>query len=200
MPCRVWCRSPSSQARARTAFTNGTIPWYGRTPETQEPRSPPSCGAGHLTSIARALHQRPCSIMRYRANKGPCTTSVSETRTLSPPHSPAAERRHTTERMGSPTLQTLQDPILPWVCFRGGGFQPGGQAVWLRAGSHTPDRPLSRGTAQVSRLWNVAEMVLVLHYGASPHALTAHMILREDRVDSRGRWKRPSLQTAHMTL
>jgi hypothetical protein len=26
--------------------------------------------------------------------------------------------------MGSPTLQTLQDPILllPWVCFRGGGF------------------------------------------------------------------------------
>jgi hypothetical protein len=33
----------------------------------------------------------------------------------------AAERRHPTgpERMGSPTLQTLQDPILlpPWVCF-----------------------------------------------------------------------------------
>jgi hypothetical protein len=26
--------------------------------------------------------------------------------------------------MGSPTLQTLQDPILlqPWLCFRGGGF------------------------------------------------------------------------------
>jgi hypothetical protein len=37
----------------------------------------------------------------------------------------AAERRHPTgrERMGSPTLQTLQEPILPtpWVCFRGGG-------------------------------------------------------------------------------
>jgi hypothetical protein len=28
------------------------------------------------------------------------------------------------ERMGSPTMQALQDPILllPWVCFRGGGF------------------------------------------------------------------------------
>jgi hypothetical protein len=26
--------------------------------------------------------------------------------------------------MGSPTMQTLQDPILllPWLCFRGGGF------------------------------------------------------------------------------
>jgi hypothetical protein len=38
----------------------------------------------------------------------------------------AAERRHPTgrERMGSPTLQTFQDPLLllPWVCFRGGGF------------------------------------------------------------------------------
>jgi hypothetical protein len=37
---------------------------------------------------------------------------------------PAAERRHPTgrERMGSPTLQTLQDPILllSWLCFRGG--------------------------------------------------------------------------------
>jgi hypothetical protein len=36
------------------------------------------------------------------------------------------ERGHPTgrERTGSPTLQTLQDPILllPWVCFRGGGF------------------------------------------------------------------------------
>jgi hypothetical protein len=35
----------------------------------------------------------------------------------------AAERRHPTgrERMGSPSLQTFQDPILllPWVCFRG---------------------------------------------------------------------------------
>ena len=28
------------------------------------------------------------------------------------------------ERMGSPALQTLQEPILrtPWVCFRAGGF------------------------------------------------------------------------------
>ena len=38
----------------------------------------------------------------------------------------AAERRHRTgrERMSSPTLDTLQDPILltPWLCFRGGGF------------------------------------------------------------------------------
>jgi hypothetical protein len=38
----------------------------------------------------------------------------------------AAERRHPTgrSRTGSPTLQKLQDPILllPWVCFRGGGF------------------------------------------------------------------------------
>jgi hypothetical protein len=38
----------------------------------------------------------------------------------------AAERRHPAghERMGSPTLQTLQDPILllPWLCSRGGGF------------------------------------------------------------------------------
>ena len=36
----------------------------------------------------------------------------------------AAERRHATdrERAGSPTLQTLQEPIflLSWVCFRGG--------------------------------------------------------------------------------
>jgi hypothetical protein len=36
----------------------------------------------------------------------------------------AAERCHPTgrERMGSPTLQTLQEPILllPWVCFRSG--------------------------------------------------------------------------------
>jgi hypothetical protein len=39
----------------------------------------------------------------------------------------AAERRHPTngERMGSPTLQTLQAPILltPWVCFRVAAFQ-----------------------------------------------------------------------------
>jgi hypothetical protein len=37
----------------------------------------------------------------------------------------AAERRHPRgcERVGSPTLQKLQEPIvLPWVCFRGGGF------------------------------------------------------------------------------
>ena len=40
--------------------------------------------------------------------------------------------------MGSPTLQTLQDPILllPWVCFRGGGFSittdPG--VVWEGCG------------------------------------------------------------------
>jgi hypothetical protein len=29
------------------------------------------------------------------------------------------------ETMGLPTLQTLQDPILllPWLCFRGGGFR-----------------------------------------------------------------------------
>jgi hypothetical protein len=37
----------------------------------------------------------------------------------------AAERGYLAgcERMGSPTLQTLQDPILllPWVCFGGGG-------------------------------------------------------------------------------
>jgi hypothetical protein len=36
------------------------------------------------------------------------------------------QRRHLTgrERIGQPTLQTLQDPILllPWLCFRGGGF------------------------------------------------------------------------------
>ena len=31
----------------------------------------------------------------------------------------------------------------------------------------------------------------------SPHD---HMILREDLVDSHGRWKRPCLQTAHMTI
>jgi hypothetical protein len=41
-------------------------------------------------------------------------------------HWRAPERRHATgrERLGSPTLQTLQEPILllPWVCFRGGGF------------------------------------------------------------------------------
>jgi hypothetical protein len=32
------------------------------------------------------------------------------------------ERRHRTG-IGSPTLQTLQDPVLllPWACFRGGG-------------------------------------------------------------------------------
>ena len=39
----------------------------------------------------------------------------------------AAERRHPTgrERMGSPTLRTLQDPILllPWLCFRVAAFQ-----------------------------------------------------------------------------
>jgi hypothetical protein len=38
----------------------------------------------------------------------------------------AEERSHPTgrERMVSPTLRTLQEPILllPWVCFRGGGF------------------------------------------------------------------------------
>ena len=40
-------------------------------------------------------------------------------------HGHATPRRPTgRERMGSPTLQTLQDPILlqPWLCFRGGGF------------------------------------------------------------------------------
>jgi hypothetical protein len=48
--------------------------------------------------------------------------------------------------MGSPTLRTLQEPILlkPWVCFRGGGTPTfrfpvlnGRVAVWqVRAGSH----------------------------------------------------------------
>jgi hypothetical protein len=37
-----------------------------------------------------------------------------------------AERRHRTgrERMGSPTLQALKEPVLlpPWLCFRGGDF------------------------------------------------------------------------------
>ena len=61
----------------------------------------------------------------------------------------AAERRHPTnrERMGSPTLQTLQDPILmlPWVCFRGAfqtqnrdtGPLQAGDLVWLE----TPRNP-----------------------------------------------------------
>jgi hypothetical protein len=31
----------------------------------------------------------------------------------------------------------------------------------------------------------------------SPHD---HMLLREDLVGSHGRWKRPCLQTAHMTI
>ena len=48
------------------------------------------------------------------------TVSVSSSRWR------AIERRHPTgrERMSSPTLQTLQDPILrlPRLCFRGGGF------------------------------------------------------------------------------
>jgi hypothetical protein len=38
--------------------------------------------------------------------------------------------------MGSPTLQTLQEPILltPWLCFRGGGFPNLGATV--RADNH----------------------------------------------------------------
>jgi hypothetical protein len=46
------------------------------------------------------------------------------------------QRRHRTDResMDSTTLQTLQDPILllPWVCFRGGGFPNTGFDVQRR--------------------------------------------------------------------
>jgi hypothetical protein len=60
----------------------------------------------------------------------PCNEMKSECpKTLRPKIEPewrAAERRHPTGRgrKGSPTLQTLQDPILllPWVCSQGGGF------------------------------------------------------------------------------
>ena len=43
----------------------------------------------------------------------------------SPAEGPELRHRTGRERTSSPTLQTLQDPILPlsWVCFRGGGFQ-----------------------------------------------------------------------------
>jgi hypothetical protein len=43
--------------------------------------------------------------------------------------------------MGSPTLQTLQDPILllPWLCFRGGVSNPD-SSVWFRAEQRSSDR------------------------------------------------------------
>jgi hypothetical protein len=50
--------------------------------------------------------------------------------------------------MGSPTLQTLQDPILlpPWLCFRGGGFpnpssNPSGPSVHLTELPPPPRHP-----------------------------------------------------------
>jgi hypothetical protein len=53
----------------------------------------------------------------------------------------AAERRHPTgrERMVTPILQTLQDPILltPWVCFRGGAE---GFLCLMRVGRRAPVR------------------------------------------------------------
>jgi hypothetical protein len=65
----------------------------------------------------------------------------------------AAERRCPTgrERTGSLTMQTLQDPILPWLCFRGGGFpNPKG----LRKGSRS----------FIARVWTASPE------GASPTA------------------------------
>jgi hypothetical protein len=56
-----------------------------------------------------------------------------------------AERHHPTgrDRVGSPALQTLQDPILllPWLCFRGGGFpnlHPKGNAPGARGRTQCP--------------------------------------------------------------
>jgi hypothetical protein len=61
------------------------------------------------------------------------------------------QRRHPTdrERMGSPTLQTRQDPTLlrPWVCSRGGGFPVEGS----RAAPHRPQEDGLAHPADTSR-------------------------------------------------
>ena len=46
-------------------------------------------------------------------------------------------------RMGSPTLQALQEPILltPWLCFRGGGFRLGSAGKITRAAGCAEARP-----------------------------------------------------------
>ena len=75
---------------------------------------------------------------------------------VSVPSVGAVECFHPTgrERMVTPTLQTLQDPILllPWVCFRGGGFPLTCPArAWCQAGGFSGGnkRKLSVGIALV---------------------------------------------------
>jgi hypothetical protein len=71
----------------------------------------------------------------------------------------AAERRHPTgrERMGSPTLRTPQEPILllPWVCFRGGGFPnpswEGSSSARVPNGGHTLSRRLQVGNKWIGK-------------------------------------------------
>jgi hypothetical protein len=97
----VWgLRSPPVANRSRLSHYQLTPPWaYTSRQSTVRPIS--------------SLRRLPSLLHRAVLGFVPCERL-------------AAECRHPTgrERMGSPTLKTLQDPILPlpWVCFRGGGF------------------------------------------------------------------------------
>ena len=70
-----------------------------------------------MDHVATDERDRPCQRPNARGSIGESRNPPVESGRASPPHIPR-------ERIGSPTLQTLQEPILrtPWVCFRGGGF------------------------------------------------------------------------------
>jgi hypothetical protein len=107
--------------------------------ETQQRQRRTAVARGRVDS-ARLLRKRRHRRAHERKKGGceataePRVRGVSSQGGLGNPHegSPRFQRfsfqpRHRPgrERMGSPTLQTLQDPILllAWLCFRGGGFR-----------------------------------------------------------------------------
>jgi serine/threonine protein kinase len=85
------------------------------------------------------------------------------------------------ERAGDALKQTLGTPVY---------MAP---EVWDKSGcvACLPPSPRERGPGGLTR-----EVETPLPSN-SPHD---HMILREHLVDSHGRWKRPCLRTAHMTI
>ena len=104
-PCTNGARHPCRQVPHARGAPAAAAP--SRRRERREPRASGAQPAGVCTNPTRA-HVVPscCFWLQHAGNH--------------------TERLHRTgrERMGSPTLQTLQDPILllPWLSFRGGGF------------------------------------------------------------------------------
>jgi hypothetical protein len=149
-----------------------------------------------------------------------CEVRVSSS--ASPVESRAAERRYPTgrERMGSPTLQTLQDSILLWLCrIREAAFRTHPVSQWPSNGGRRGSqydavvvmaptmRPLVADAAEllfrcVAEGWELLATVgLYEPLDAAVLALRPHGApapLRESGAGglSHGtRWKRPCLQT-----